>query len=491
MSPNKIQVRFAPSPTGYLHIGGARTALYNYLYARKHNGKMILRIEDTDRNRFVEDSTEKLIHDLKWLGITWDEGPEVGGKNEPYVQSERLQYYQKYATNLLNNDKAYYCFCNKERLDKVRSEHNGYDGHCRTIDKTVAYNRVQNGEKHTIRFKSPRTGTTNVTDLIRHEISIQNEQLDDFILIKTDGFPVYHLAAMVDDHLMNITHVIRGEEWLSSLPKHALIIRALEWNEPTWCHLSVLKQSGGKGKISKRQNSKTQESDKHSIFIGDLRKKGFHPEAIINWMALMGWSLDDKHEDFKLSELEQVFSLKRVNPSPATVNFEKLDHFQGKYVRSMSISDLNCHITPFLIKAGYHDDDSQLNQLIPLIRDRITTFKDSVEWIGFCFKNKIEIQPIDLISKKSTQKETLLILNNVQQTLTNLTTFDHISIENSLRLLAKTLDIKVGQLLNPVRIAISGQKVSPPLFETIEILGKNKIIDRIQYAIDRLNNMNR
>ena len=288
MSPNKIQVRFAPSPTGYLHIGGARTALYNYLYARKHNGKMILRIEDTDRNRFVEDSTEKLIHDLKWLGITWDEGPEVGGKNEPYVQSERLQYYQKYATNLLNNDKAYYCFCNKERLDKVRSEHNGYDGHCRTIDKTVAYNRVQNGEKHTIRFKSPRTGITNVTDLIRHEISIQNEQLDDFILIKTDGFPVYHLAAMVDDHLMNITHVIRGEEWLSSLPKHALIIRALEWNEPTWCHLSVLKQSGGKGKISKRQNSKTQESDKHSIFIGDLRKKGFHPEAIINWMALMG-----------------------------------------------------------------------------------------------------------------------------------------------------------------------------------------------------------
>ena len=490
MNTNSTRVRFAPSPTGYLHIGGARTALYNYLFARKNGGSMVLRIEDTDRNRYVEGAVEQLIKDLQWLGINWDEGPDIGGNHSPYTQSERVKIHRSHAERLVNISKAYYCFCNKDRLKTIRSKHSGYDGHCRDIDTNTALQRVASGEEHTIRFRSPNRGTTTVNDLIRKNITVQNEQLEDFILFKADGFPVYHLAAMVDDHMMGITHVIRGEEWLSSLAKHALIIRAFGWTEPVWCHLSVLKQPGGKGKMSKRDTKTEEGSDSHSIFVRDLRNRGFHPEAIINWMALMGWSLDDKQEDFKLVDLEKVFSLGRINPSPAAVNFGKLDHFQGKYVRQMSESEVAASIRPFLLKSGIDPDNTMLSKLVPLIKNRIVTFEDAVEWLGFFFKEEIIIAPSDLIDKNATSEDTLSILKQVKLTLEQLPLFDHENIESVMRLLAKTLDLKLGQLLNPVRLAVSGQKVSPPLFETIEILGFDLVLDRIQDAIKLLEDTN-
>ena len=486
MNTNITRVRFAPSPTGYLHIGGARTALYNYLFARRNGGSMVLRIEDTDRNRYVEGSEEQLIKDLKWLGINWDEGPDVGGPHSPYTQSERTKLHRSHAEHLVNIGKAYYCFCNKARLKTIRSEHSGYDGHCRDIDTNTALQRVTSGQDHTIRFRSPNRGTTTVNDLIRKNIIVQNEQLEDFILFKADGFPVYHLAAMVDDHMMDITHVIRGEEWLSSLAKHALIIRAFGWSEPIWCHLSVLKQPGGKGKMSKRDAKTEEHSDSHSIFVHDLRNRGFHPGALINWMVLMGWSLDDKQEDFKLVDLEKVFNLERINPSPAAANFGKLDHFQGKYVRQMSESEIAASIKPFLFKSGLEPDDTLLSKLVPLIKNRIVTFEDSIQWLGFFFEKEIILAASDLVDKKSTIKETLVILQQVKLALEHLPLLDHENIESTMRLLANKLDLKLGKLLNPVRLAITGQRVSPPLFETLEILGSDLILGRIEKAIKLL-----
>ena len=484
-----IRVRFAPSPTGHLHIGGARTALYNYLFAKAYSGSMILRIEDTDRNRYVEDSAKQLIKDLKWLGINWDEGPDVGGIFSPYIQSERTKLHRGHAEQLVKLGKAYYCFCDKVRLQSIRSKHKGYDGHCREMDADTAIERVTSGEKHTIRFRSPKQGTTTVDDLIRQNITVKNEQLEDFVLFKADGFPVYHLAAMVDDHLMEITHVIRGDEWLSSIAKHALIIRAFGWSEPIWCHLSVLTQPGGKGKMSKRDAKTKEQDDNHSIFIHDLRNKGYHPEAIINWMALMGWSLDDKQEDFKLADLEKVFKLERINPSPAAVNFSKLDYFQGKHVRQMSDREVAASVQPFLRKSGIVPDKEMLLSLVPLIKNRIVTFEDSVEWLSFFFTKEIMISPSEFTNKKSTQEETLVILQNVKLTLEQLQEFKHESIETELRSLAETMGLKLGQLLNPVRLAISGQKVSPPLFETLEILGENLVHSRIEKAIKLLDNI--
>ncbi len=245
MSSDAARVRFAPSPTGYLHIGGARTALYNFLLARQTGGQLLLRIEDTDRKRYQQDAKEKLMDNLRWLGITWDEGPDMGGNFAPYIQSERVERHREHAQRLVQAGKAYYCFCDLSRLQELRSGRQSYDRRCRELSPSAARQRAQSGEPHVIRFRSPKKGSTTVHDLLRGEITVRNEQLEDFVLLKADRFPVYHLAAMADDHAMGITHVIRGEEWLPSLPKHALIIRASGWQEPIWCHLSLLKEPGG------------------------------------------------------------------------------------------------------------------------------------------------------------------------------------------------------------------------------------------------------
>jgi len=308
-----VRVRFAPSPTGHMHLGSARTALYDYLLAKKTGGKFILRIEDTDQKRYVEGAEQELIEGLRWLGVDFDEGPDIGGPFGPYRQSERKGIYLKYAEQLVESGHAYYCFCTPERLTKVREEQQRrkeaphYDGNCRNIRIEEARQRIEKGEKHVIRFKTPKEGTTTVKDLLRGEITVENRTLDDYILVKSDGWALYHLAAMVDDHLMKITHVIRGSEWLPSLPLHSLIMQAFNWPEPVWVHLSVFLKPSGKGKMSKREKDELLK-DGYSIFIKDLKDLGYLPEAVVNWVSLMGWSFDDHTEFFTLSDLIDKFS---------------------------------------------------------------------------------------------------------------------------------------------------------------------------------------
>jgi len=489
MSSDPARVRFAPSPTGYLHLGGARTALYNFLFARQTGGQMLLRIEDTDRKRFQADAQNQLMDSLSWLGIDWDEGPEIGGEFAPYIQSERAERHREHAQQLVCAGNAYLCFCDANRLQELQRSYRSYDRHCRGLAPSAARQRAQSGEAHVVRFRSPKEGSTTVRDLLRGEITVLNEHLEDFVLLKSDGFPVYHLAAMADDHAMGITHVIRGEEWLPSLPKHALIIRASGWTEPIWCHLSVLKKPDGKGKMSKRDSQQHSKTGGHSIFIHELRELGFLPDAVVNWMALMGWSFDDQREDFTLSELQQTFTLDRLNPSPATVDFSKLDYFQGKRMRQLSTAEVAAGIKPHLLTAGLQPDDTTLLKIVPLIQERIVTFDEAPQWAGFFFRLDVSPDPADLVEKKVSSAESLESLLQAHTTLAALTAFERDPAEQALRALADKLGLKVGQLLTPVRVAVSGQRVSPPLFETLEILGRQTTLQRIENAANLLKDL--
>jgi len=352
---NPARVRFAPSPTGHMHLGSARTALFDYLLARQTGGQFVLRIEDTDVKRYVPGAEEELINGLRWLGLDYDEGPDKGGPYGPYRQSERKEIYQEYAQKLIDTDHAFYCFCTPERLARVREEQQKrkepphYDGTCRRLSPEEAKARVAAGENHVIRFKTPKEGTTTVVDHLRGEITVENRTLDDYILVKSDGWALYHLAAMVDDHLMKITHVIRGSEWLPTFPLHGLICRAFGWQEPVWIHLSVFLKPSGKGKMSKRESAELIK-DGYSIFIKDLRELGYTPEAVVNWISLMGWSYDDHTEYFDLKDLVEKFSIDHLNPSPAAINFTKLDHFNGLHIRALDERDLAQRILPFFIE---------------------------------------------------------------------------------------------------------------------------------------------
>jgi len=374
-SSQPARVRFAPSPTGNLHLGGARTALYDFLLARQTGGQFILRIEDSDRRRFVEGAEEEIFKSLRWMGLDWDEGPDVGGPYGPYRQSERKEIYQHYADQLIEMGKAFTCFCTPERLDLVRTEQQKrkepphYDGTCRNLTAEEVKARVDAGEKHVIRFKMPVTGSTTVRDLLRGDITVENRTLDDYILVRSDGLALYHLAAAVDDHLMKITHVIRGSEWLPTFPLHSLIHRAFGWEEPEWVHLSLFLKPSGKGKMSKRERAELVK-DGYSFFIKDLEELGYLPEAIVNWIALMGWSYDDHTEFFSLRDLVEKFSLDKLNPSPAAINYTKFDHFNGLHIRALPVTELARRMKPFFLAKGIQADDATLLRIAPIVRER-------------------------------------------------------------------------------------------------------------------------
>lgn len=484
-APRAARVRFAPSPTGYLHLGGARTALFNYLLARRSGGQFILRIEDTDRQRLVDGSEENIMDGLRWLGLKWDEGPDIGGSSGPYVQSERTEIHRRQAAELMESGQAYACFCSRDRLANLRSGAEGragYDGECRDIIPGITRRRIESGEPFVVRFRAPQTGVTTVRDVLRGEISFENAQLEDFVLLKSDGLAVYHLAAMVDDHLMGVTHVIRGDEWLSSLPKHALIIRAFGWQEPIWCHISILKKPSGKGKMSKRDTGNHNQTTGHSIFIHDLQQAGYLPSAVVNWMAVMGWSYDDRSEDFTLRQLMDVFNLERLSASPASVSFERLDHFQGKHMRRLSLREVVDGVRMVLEAEGLHPDDATLMKVVPLIQERIVTFKDASQWAAFFFRDEVSPRPAALIARTMSAEQSLDALRNARQVLEALREFDSETSHRALRSLAGRLELKPGQLFGPVRVAVSGQSVSPPLFETMEILGREVVLNRIVQA---------
>ncbi|MFZ2095634.1 MAG: glutamate--tRNA ligase [Anaerolineales bacterium] len=489
-----VRVRFAPSPTGHTHLGSGRTALYNYLLARQTGGKFILRIEDTDQKRYVPGAEKELIDSLHWLGIDWDEGPGVGGPYAPYYQTQRKDIYQEHARQLIASGHAYYCFCTPERLEQVRKEqisrkeNTRYDGLCRRLDPGEALKRIAAGERYVVRFKVPETGSVTAHDLIRGDITVDTSAVDDHVIVRSDGLALYHLAAMVDDHLMGITHVIRGSEWLSTFPLHVLIVRAFDWQEPQWVHLSVFLKPSGKGKMAKRDVSQAIQEG-HSIFLKDLQDLGYIPEGVVNWVALMGWSYDDRTEYFTMQDLIEKFSLEHLNPSPAAINFSKLDHFNGLHIRNLDREDLAQRLAPYLINAGCNLDKDILYRLVPIISERLVTLDDIVEKAGFFFKEQVTPDPTELVGDKLTPAESAEIARKSFQILASLPEMKKDLAEPPMRNLVEESGLKAGQVFGILRVAVTGQKVSPPLFESMEIIGKSKVLERIQAAIDILQKM--
>ena len=485
------RVRYAPSPTGRTHIGGARTALYDYLFARQTGGQFILRIEDTDRKRLVAGAEQEILESLRWLGLHWDEGPDIGGPLGPYRQSERTPIYADHAERLVAQGAAYLCFCSPERLAQMRQDQQKrkepphYDGLCRRLSPQEARGRADAGEAHVVRFRTPQEGTTTAVDLLRGPITVENGSIDDYVLLKSDGQPVYHLAAMVDDHLMGITHVLRSSEWLPTFPLHALVVRAFGWDEPNWVHLSVFLNPTGKGKMSKRQAVDTKGGAK-SIYTLDLRDLGYLPEAVVNWLALMGWSYDDRSELFSMDELISKFSLQKLTPSPAAVNFTKLDHFNGIYTRSLSDEQLAERVRPFFVQSGLPADPATLLRLAPIIRDRIRTLEEAVEIAGFFFRADVEATAEALVGRGMTREASRAALEAAAARISAEPAANLQALEPSLRTLAGELGLEAGQLFGLLRIAVTGQPVSPPLFETMDIVGREVVLARVHRAAARL-----
>jgi glutamyl-tRNA synthetase len=474
-------VRYAPSPTGDFHVGGARTALFNYLFARHCGGKFIVRIEDTDRKRYNPEALDWLLRGLRYLGLDWDEGPEVGGGYGPYVQTERLETYQCHCRQLLDAGAAYRCFCAPERLATIR----GYDRQCRGLDPGEAARRAGQGERHTLRFKAPLDGEITVHDVIRGDITFQNSILQDAVLMKSEGIPTYHLANVIDDHLMEISHILRGDEWVNSLPLHIHLYRAFGWAPPEMAHLPLILNPAGKGKMSKREG---RAPDGHllPVFVRRFEQMGYLPEALINFMALLGWSYDDKTEIMSRAELIERFSLDRVNASPAVWDYDKLDHLNGHYIRQLPVEELAERLAPHVRAAGFEVAPGKLLAVTPLIHERIERLTDAAAVADFFFVE--ELPPYDsgqLIPKKGDAAMALRVLERARELLA-VTEFNREALEAALRAAAENLGVKAGQMFQPIRVAVSGRKVSPPLFETLEVLGRQTCHERIEMAIEKL-----
>lgn len=491
MLTRPVRVRYAPSPTGDFHVGGARTALFNYLFARHHGGKFILRIEDTDRKRYRPEAVQWLLDGLRYLTLDWDEGPEVGGDYGPYFQSQRLDLYRTQCARLLEAGAAYRCFCTPERLEQVSQElqrkglNPGYDRHCRDLDPALAEARAASGEPHTVRFKAPLEGEVTVHDVIRGDITFQNATLQDTVLMKSDGMPTYHLANVVDDHWMEISHILRGDEWVASLPLHIHLYRAFGWQPPVMAHLPLILNPTGKGKMSKREE-RAPDGSVLPVFVRRFQELGYLPEAMINFLALLGWSYDDKTEIMSRAELIERFSLERVNASPAVFNYDKLNHFNGYYIRQLPLEDLTDRLLPFFRSAGYAVEREKLLAVAPLIRERITRLSDAPAVASFFFVEELPPYPAeDLIPNKADAATALAVLERAREALAHVD-FRRDRIEAVLRQEAARLQIPAGQMFQPIRVAVCGRKAAPPLFETLEVLGRETSLERIGRAIAKL-----
>lgn len=490
--PDRVRVRFAPSPTGYLHIGGARTALYDWLYARHCNGAFILRIEDTDRKRYVPDSVQDIMEGLRWLGLDWDEGPDIGGPYGPYVQSERLDLYQTWAHWLVEHDKAYKCFCTPEELDRMRKEQQArgeaprYDRRCRYLSPEEVAAREGEGRSYVIRFKTPLEGKVVAHDILRGPVEVDAATLDDFVLLKSDGFPTYHLAVVIDDHFMEITHVLRGEEWIPSLPRHKLIYDAFGWEMPEHCHLPVILDPSGKGKMSKRRAEKSG----LPILVRDFRERGYLPEAMFNWLARIGWSYDAEVEIFSREEAIRYFDIHDIHPKPAAAPYSKLDWLNGIYIRQLDPDTLLERLLPYLSRdLGVAEEtlrqDARLRRLLPAVQERIKLLTEAASLVDFLYKDQLEYDASMLVAKKLTPEETLEALKAARDTIAN-TPFEAETLEQALRELASQMGLKAGQMFSPIRVAISGKKVAPPLFDMMLALGRETTLARLDDAIQRL-----
>lgn len=483
----------APSPTGRFHLGSARTALFDYLLARKTGGQFVLRLEDTDQKRFVPGSEEEIMRSLDWLGITPDESPVHGGPHGPYRQTERREIYHAHAKILIDSGHAYPCFCTPERLAKVRQEqmkrkeNPRYDGTCRILDPGEAARRVASGEDYVIRFKMPQEGATTAHDHLRGDIVTQNQQLNDYVLMKSDGLPTYHLAAMVDDHEMGITHVFRGSEWLPTFPLHVQIIRAFGWEEPVWIHLSLFLKPSGKGKMSKREAAQAIKDGK-SIFVTDMKELGYTPEGVLNWIALMGWGVAED-DVMSLDEMVERFDIDSLTPSPAAINFQKLDHFNGTHIRLITTEDLSARLKPYFTEAGLDVRDETLLKVTPLIRERLVTLDDCLAFAAFFFRENVKPNPEELVAKGLDAKQSAQIARKAIDVFSELPELTHAAGEPPMRDFVEASGLKAGQVFGVLRVAVTGQKVSPPLFESMEVVGKDKVLERLKKAADILEKM--
>lgn len=479
----QVRTRFAPSPTGYMHIGNLRTALYEYLVAKSKNGKFILRIEDTDQERLVEGAVDIIYNTLKLCGMKHDEGPDIGGPYEPYVQSERKNTYRPYAEELVKKGHAYYCFCSKERLDTLRSECEAknqtfmYDRHCLGLSEDEIAEKLNKGEPYVIRQKMPRKGTTTFEDAVYGSITIENNMLEDQILLKSDGLPTYNFANVIDDHLMDITHVVRGSEYLSSTPKYNLLYEAFGWGIPVYIHLPLIVKPDGT-KISKR---------KGDAGFEDLLKTGYLVEAIINYIALLGWSPDSNQEMFTLSELEKAFDINHISKSPSSFNMDKLRWFNAQYIRAKSPEEFHRLALPHLAES-ITNKEIDLLKVSRILQVRTEVLTEIPSKIGFL--NELCEYDLNIYvhkKMKTTLEISLKSLKAALPVLESLDSWNETSIHDNLIVLVKKLGIKNGQMFWPVRTAISGWEVTPGgAIEIADILGKDETLRRIRIGIERL-----
>jgi glutamyl-tRNA synthetase len=533
----EVRVRFSPSPTGQLHIGGAKTAMYNVLFAHGQapregkGGAFVLRIEDTDRKRLVEGAAEGLMTSLRWLGLNWDEGPDVGGPYGPYVQSERTPLYRDHAEKLIASGHAYRCFCTPERLQRVREEQRakglppGYDRHCRNLSQAEIDAMLAAGEPYTVRFKMPLEGETRFYDLLRGEIVYQNDKIEDLVLLKTDGYPTYHLANVVDDHFMKITHIFRAAEWIPTAPLHIQMYRAFGWDAPMFAHVPLILAPTG-GKLSKRHGATS---------VEDFRASGYLPDALLNYLALLGWSKDDKTEIFSREDLLRDFTIERVSPSPSTFDRQKLDWLNQQYINHiLTVDELAETVAPYLAYAGLlpvagvperqretytliaRRNDAERAQATPdgertwyevvpagteladdlprlvhdacaLLKDRIRLLTEAPDLLSYFLTEHVPgYDPALLVPKKADPEMALKALEAVVAVLPELDLNDEEAVEARLRALAGELELKAGQLFMPIRVAVCGRTQSPGLFETLRVIGQPRVSQRIDLAVDAL-----
>ncbi len=482
---SKVRTRFAPSPTGFMHVGNLRTALYEYLVAKSQGGAFVLRIEDTDRERYVEGAVDIIYNTMKTAGLIHDEGPDVGGEYGPYVQSERKDMYLPYAQQLIDEGKAYRCFCTKERLEEVQGQTvgGGYDRHCRDLSQQEIDKLLSEGVPYVIRQKMPLDGETKFVDAVFGEITVDNCELQDQILIKADGYPTYNFANVIDDHTMGITHVVRGSEYLSSTPKYNLLYQAFGWEIPTYIHLPLINGKNDDGTVSKL-------SKRHgSTGFEDLIKEGYLPQAIINYIALLGWCPKDNKEIFTLSELCEAFDISGISKSPSVFDYDKLDWFNAEYIRNMSVEEFAKVADPYFTKA-LGDKDIDRIKLASILKQRTVKLTDIPDTIDF-FKELPEYDKELFVNKKSkTNLENApVMLKAVYDKLLSLEEYDHDSIHDALISLATELEVKNGTVMWPARIAVAGKQVTPGgAIEILEILGKDESLRRMEIGLSKLSN---
>jgi len=479
-----IRVRFAPSPTGYLHVGGLRTALYNYLFARRNGGKFILRIEDTDRNRYVEGAVENLINALKWCGLEFNEGPDIGGNYGPYLQSQRLEIYQNHVHKLIEGGNAYYCFCTQQRLEQLKEEQQRqklpqakYDKHCQMLGSEEIKQKLETNTPYVVRLNVEPNRRIIFDDIVRGKVEFESNNVDDQVLIKSDGYPTYHLANVVDDHLMEISHVIRGEEWLSSTPKHVLLYEAFRWEKPVFAHLPLL-LNPDRSKLSKRQGD---------VAVEDYRSKGFLRDALVNFVALLGWNAGDDKEFYNMEDLINNFSLERVNKSGAVFDLDKLSWLNAEHLRKKSDQELLSFLKEELVNSSFAPDSYDDNYLLAVIssmKERVSFVREYLSKSPYFFEAPSGYE--ETAVQKNWRPETPGQMIKLIEAFTSLINPGKEDYETSLSKVAEELNIGKGKLIHPLRLSVSGMSTGPGVFDILTVLGKEEVLKRMKTALDKI-----